>query len=226
MKIVVLKESGPTSVKDNPVGVERRCGATPATVAKYCALGAVVSVEQDAGALAGFSDDEYREAGATLVSDRADLVSQGDVLLYVTRPTSDDITHLKAGAIVMGHLDPFFQQELIEKLVAKGVTALSVEMIPRTTRSQKMDALSSQSNLAGYVMAMNAAAELDTILPMMMTPAGTVNPAKVFIIGAGVAGLQAIATAKRLGAQVTAFDTRPVVEEQVKSLGASSSTLT
>ncbi|MDM7860519.1 NAD(P) transhydrogenase subunit alpha [Alteromonas sp. ASW11-36] len=220
MKIVVLKESDAADLTDNPTSAERRCSATPATVAKYSALGAEVLVEANAGVLAGFSDTEYNEAGALIVDDRNKLLSQADILLYVNRPSQADINIMQPSAIVIGHLDPFFEQETIEQLVAKGTTALSVEMIPRSTRSQKMDALSSQSNLAGYVMVMNAAAELDSILPMMMTPAGTVNPAKVFIIGAGVAGLQAIATAKRLGAQVTAFDTRPVVEEQVKSLGA------
>lgn len=220
MKIVVLKESDAANLTDNPTGIERRCSATPATVAKYNALGAEILVEEGAGVLAGFSDTEYNEAGALIIADRSKLLSQGDILLYVNGPSQADINVMKHTAIVIGHLDPFFEQETIEQLVAKGTTALSVEMIPRSTRSQKMDALSSQSNLAGYVMVMNAAAELDSVLPMMMTPAGTVNPAKVFIIGAGVAGLQAIATAKRLGAQVTAFDTRPVVEEQVKSLGA------
>ena len=220
MKIVVLKESDAANLTDNPTGIERRCSATPATVAKYNALGAEILVEEGAGVLAGFSDTEYNEAGALIIADRSKLLSQGDILLYVNGPSQADINVMKPTAIVIGHLDPFFEQETIEQLVAKGTTALSVEMIPRSTRSQKMDALSSQSNLAGYVMVMNAAAELDSVLPMMMTPAGTVNPAKVFIIGAGVAGLQAIATAKRLGAQVTAFDTRPVVEEQVKSLGA------
>lgn len=220
MNIVVLKECGLDSVPPNATDVERRCGATPTTVEKYVSAGASVLVEKGAGNLAGFSDESFSDAGASIVDDRVSLVSQADILLYVAYPTDEDVNHLKAGAIVIGHLDPFFQQPLIEKLVEKEATAISVEMIPRTTRSQKMDALSSQSNLAGYVMVMNAASELDSILPMMMTPAGTVNPAKVFIIGAGVAGLQAIATAKRLGAQVTAFDTRPVVEEQVKSLGA------
>lgn len=220
MKIVVLKESDAANLTDNPTGIERRCSATPATVAKYNALGAEILVEEGAGVLAGFSDTEYNEAGALIIADRSKLLSQGDILLYVNGPSQADINVMKPTSIVIGHLDPFFEQETIEQLVAKGTTALSVEMIPRSTRSQKMDALSSQSNLAGYVMVMNAAAELDSVLPMMMTPAGTVNPAKVFIIGAGVAGLQAIATAKRLGAQVTAFDTRPVVEEQVKSLGA------
>ena len=220
MNIVVLRECELDSVPANATDVERRCAATPSTVEKYISAGATVSVEQGAGTLAGFSDEAYRTVGATVLSDRQQLVSTADILLYVNRPSDADIENIKHGALVIGHLDPFFQQPLIEKLVAKGVTAISVEMIPRTTRSQKMDALSSQSNLAGYVMVMNAASELDSILPMMMTPAGTVNPAKVFIIGAGVAGLQAIATAKRLGAQVTAFDTRPVVEEQVKSLGA------
>jgi NAD(P) transhydrogenase subunit alpha len=126
---------------------------------------------------------------------------------------------MKKGAIVVGHLDPFFQQPLVESIAQKELTAISVEMIPRSSRAQKMDALSSQASLAGYVMVMQAANLLPSILPMMMTPSGTIKPAKVFIIGAGVAGLQAIATAKRLGANVLAYDTRPVVAEQVESLG-------
>lgn len=220
MNIVVLKESDLDISGRAPHAIERRCAATPATVEKYKALGATVFVESNAGLLAGFNNDDYLVAGAQIVDNRVELIGKADAALYVTRPTDEDIAHFKPGTIVIGHLDPFFEQPLIEKLVAQSVTAISVEMIPRSTYSQKMDALSSQSNLAGYVMVLNAAAELDGILPMMMTPAGTINPAKVFIIGAGVAGLQAIATAKRLGAQVTAFDTRPVVEEQVKSLGA------
>lgn len=216
MKIVVLRESAHAV----SAATERRCGATPATVEKYASMGAEILLQTGAGELAGYSDTSYQQAGATIVSDRDQLLASADIALYVTRPTQQDIKALKPGAIVIGHLDPFFQQPLVEQLLEKQITAISVEMIPRSTRSQKMDALSSQSNLAGYVMVLNAASELDTLLPMMMTPAGTVNPAKVFIIGAGVAGLQAIATAKRLGAQVTAFDTRPVVEEQVKSLGA------
>jgi len=140
-------------------------------------------------------------------------------VLRIQKPSVDEIDLLKNKAIHISFLDPFNERGLVEAFAGKGVTALSMEMIPRTTRSQKMDALSSQANLAGYVMVMMATNQLNRILPMMMTPAGTIKPAKVFVIGAGVAGLQAIATAKRLGAKVTAFDTRPVVAEQVESLG-------
>lgn len=220
MKIFVVNETpGITQDSDN-VSLERRCSATPATVKKLVLAGASITVETGSGLLAGYDDASFEEAGASISSDRPGSLSEADIVLYVTRPSEEDIAHFKQGALVVGHLDPFFQKPLIEKLQAQQVTAISVEMIPRTTRSQKMDALSSQSNLAGYVMVLNGATQLDTILPMMMTPAGTVKPAKVFIIGAGVAGLQAIATAKRLGASVTAFDTRPVVAEQVQSLGA------
>lgn len=233
MKIFVVNESpGGTPIGQNdpngsngqngnpPFNLERRCGATPATVKKLQQAGADIEVQSGAGVLAGFSDTDYTEAGASISEDRASSIAQADITLYVSRPTEQDVANVKAGSLVIGHLDPFYQQSLIEALQAKQVSAISVEMIPRTTRSQKMDALSSQTNLAGYVMALMGAREMDTILPMMMTPAGTVKPAKVFIIGAGVAGLQAIATAKRLGASVTAFDTRPVVAEQVQSLGA------
>ncbi len=147
------------------------------------------------------------------------LISSGDMVLRVRKPSTEEVALLKKGAIQISYLDPYNEHELVDSLAAQGVTAISMEMIPRTTRAQKMDALSSQANLAGYVMVLLAASKLDRILPMMMTPAGTLSPAKVFVIGAGVAGLQAIATAKRLGARVEAFDTRPVVAEQVQSLG-------
>ena len=136
------------------------------------------------------------------------------------KPTPADIDLIKRGAIHISYLDPYNEAALVDSLAKRGVTAISMEMIPRTTRAQKMDALSSQANLAGYVMVLLAANRLDRILPMMMTPAGTLSPARVFVIGAGVAGLQAIATAKRLGARVEAFDTRPIVAEQVRSVGA------
>ncbi|MDG1908038.1 MAG: NAD(P) transhydrogenase subunit alpha, partial [Pseudomonadales bacterium] len=150
----------------------------------------------------------------------AALMAAGDIVLRVRKPTLEDIDGLKQGCIHISYLDPYNEHELVDAMAAKGVSAISMEMIPRTTRAQKMDALSSQANLAGYVMVMLAAKQLDRILPMMMTPAGTLSPSRVFVIGAGVAGLQAIATAKRLGAKVEAFDTRPVVAEQVQSVGA------
>ncbi|MDC2964628.1 NAD(P) transhydrogenase subunit alpha, partial [Gammaproteobacteria bacterium] len=143
-----------------------------------------------------------------------------DVILRVRKPEIKEIELLKPGTIHISYLDPYNEPELLDSMAQQGVSAISMEMIPRTTRAQKMDALSSQANLAGYVMVMLAAQKIDRIVPMMMTPAGTLSPARVFVIGAGVAGLQAIATAKRLGGRVEAFDTRPVVAEQVQSLGA------
>jgi len=183
-------------------------------------MGAELVVEEGMGAGSGFDDAQYAGVGANISTDRAALFASADVLLRLRKPTLDEVAQMKSGAIHISYLDPFNEHELVNALKAQGVTAISMEMIPRTTRSQKMDALSSQANLAGYVMVMLAASKLPRIFPMMMTPAGTLKPAKVFIIGAGVAGLQAIATAKRLGAKVTAFDTRPVVAEQVHSLGA------
>ena len=210
MRLVIPKES---------LSGERRTSATPETVKKMIRLGAEVAIESGAGAAVGFSDDIYAELGAEIVSDRAALMSSADMVLRMRKPELDEVAMLKRGCIHVSYLDPFNERELITALAKQGVTAVSMEMIPRSTRSQKMDALSSQANLAGYVAVMLAAARLPRIFPMLMTPAGTLKPAKVFIIGAGVAGLQAIATAKRLGARVTAFDTRPVVAEQVESLG-------
>ena len=210
MRLVIPKES---------LSGERRTSATPETVKKMIRLGAEVAIESGAGAAVGFSDDIYAELGAEIVSDRTALMSSADMVLRLRKPELDEVAMLKTGCIHVSYLDPFNERDLITALAKQGVTAVSMEMIPRSTRSQKMDALSSQANLAGYVAVMLAAARLPRIFPMLMTPAGTLKPAKVFIIGAGVAGLQAIATAKRLGARVTAFDTRPVVAEQVESLG-------
>ena len=199
---------------------ERRVALIPESVKKLTRVGFSVALQSGAGNEAGFSDGDYEEAGATISHDRVSLLSSGDIVLRVRKPALEEIEQLKPGAIHVSYLDPYNEAELVDSLASRGVTAISMEMIPRTTRAQKMDALSSQANLAGYVMVIQAAQRLDRILPMMMTPAGTLSPAKVFVIGAGVAGLQAIATAKRLGARVEAFDTRPVVAEQVQSLGA------
>lgn len=199
---------------------ERRVALIPDSVKKLTQAGLSVVVETELGQHAGFSDADYVDAGATVSSDRNALLSSGDIVLRVRKPAIEEVATLKKGSIHVSYLDPYNEHELVDALAAQGVTAISMEMIPRTTRAQKMDALSSQANLAGYVMVIMAANKLDRILPMMMTPAGTLSPAKVFVIGAGVAGLQAIATAKRLGARVEAFDTRPVVAEQVQSLGA------
>jgi NAD(P) transhydrogenase subunit alpha len=199
---------------------ERRAAVIPATAQKLVRLGAEVGIEAGLGLGAGYPDEEYVAAGARVFTDRHALLAQADLVLRLGKPEPDEIAALRRGTIHVSFLDPFNEAALIEQLRAAGVTAISMEMVPRTTRSQKMDALSSQANLAGYVMVLLAAARMPRILPMMMTPAGTLKPAQVFIIGAGVAGLQAIATARRLGAKVTAFDTRAVVAEQVHSLGA------
>ncbi len=198
---------------------ESRVPLVPAGAKKLIGLGCEVAIEPGAGQAAGFTDAAYEQAGAKLAP-RADILSGADVLLRIRKPSADEVGQLKSGAVHVSFLDPFNERELVESLARAGVTAISMEMIPRTTRAQKMDALSSQANLAGYVTIIQAAYYLPKIFPMMMTPAGTISPARVFVIGAGVAGLQAIATAKRLGARVEAFDTRPVVAEQVQSLGA------
>ena len=211
MQIGVLKETHPG---------ENRVAVIPDTVKKLVKLGAELTVEATLGQGAGFADEAYAEAGATIASNRNDILAKSDILLRIRKPESDEVGQIKQGCIHISYLDPFNEGELVDALAKQGVSAVSMEMIPRTTLSQKMDALSSQANLAGYVAVMMAANRLDRLLPMMMTPAGTIKPAKVFVIGAGVAGLQAIATAKRLGAKVTAFDTRPVVAEQVRSVGA------
>lgn len=211
MRIAIPKETHPG---------ENRVPITPDHAKKLCKLGADLVIEAGLGAGSGFTDAEYVEAGATVSQDRNALFSSADVLLRLRKPELDEVKLMQHGCIHISYLDPFNERELVVALKEQGVTSISMEMIPRTTRSQKMDALSSQANLAGYVMVIEAATHLPRIFPMMMTPAGTLKPANVFVIGAGVAGLQAIATAKRLGAKVTAFDTRPVVAEQVQSLGA------
>jgi NAD(P) transhydrogenase subunit alpha len=211
MNIVILREDHPD---------ETRVALIPEHVAKLAAAGAVISVEAGLGNSLQIADEAYREAGATVVDDRQMLFQEADMVLRIRKPAPEEAVLLKKGAIYVSLLDPFNEKELIDTFVSNGISAISMEMIPRITRAQKMDVLSSQANLAGYVAVIIAAERLDKIFPMMMTPAGTIAPARVFVIGAGVAGLQAIATAKRLGARVEAFDTRPVVEEQVKSLGA------
>lgn len=198
---------------------EARAALVPASVKKLVNLGLEVAVESGLGLLSGYSDEEYTDAGARVETDRTALLCSADLVLRIRKPAAEEVGLLKAGAMHASLLDPFNEGELIGALAGANTTAISMEMVPRSTRAQKMDVLSSQANLAGYVTVVAAARELPKILPMMMTPAGTISPSKVFIIGAGVAGLQAIATAKRLGARVTAFDTRPVVAEQVQSLG-------
>lgn len=191
----------------------------PGTVAKLIKLGATVAVESNLGGTLSVADEDYRTAGAEMV-ERAQGFAAADMVLRLRKPPLADVPLLRKGCIHVSYLDPFHERDLVRALAAAGVSAISMEVIPRSTIAQKMDALSSQANIAGYNAVILAAEHLGKIFPMMTTPSGTIPPAKVFVIGVGVAGLQAIATAKRLGATVEAFDTRPVVEEQVKSLGA------
>jgi len=211
MKITVPRETHPG---------ETRAPLTPDGAAKLVKLGAQVEVEAGLGVAAGFPDEAYAKAGATISTDRQALLSTGDIVLRLRKPTVADIELLKPGCVHASLLDPFNEKELVQKFADRGISAISMEFIPRSTRAQKMDVLSSQATLGGYEAVILAARYSNKIFPMMTTAAGTILPSKVFIIGVGVAGLQAIATAKRLGAKVTAYDTRPVVEEQVKSLGA------
>ena len=198
---------------------EPRVAVSPETVKKFLALGAKVHVETGAGARSRFSDDAYKAAGAEVVS-HAEALSGADILLKVRRPSEDEIKALKPGAIVAAMIEPYGERSALDALAATGATIFSMEFMPRTTRAQSMDVLSSQANLAGYKAVVDAASMFGQALPMMMTPAGTVPAAKAFIMGVGVAGLQAIATARRMGAQVTATDVRPATKEQVQSLGA------
>jgi NAD(P) transhydrogenase subunit alpha len=199
---------------------ETRAALTPEFASKLAAMGAKIEIEAGLGRSCGHSDADYEKAGATVNTDRAQMIQGADIVIQVRRPAPSDVNLMREGAVCIALLDPFESPDLIKALAQRGVTAISLEMVPRSTRAQKMDVLSSQASLAGYAAVITAAAQTGKIFPMLMTPAGTIKPVKVFIIGAGVAGLQAIATAKRLGAKVEAFDTRPVVEEQVRSLGA------
>ena len=211
MNIAVPKEVHPG---------ETRVALIPEHIAKLTEMGAHMTVETGIGQKLNFSDEDYVKAGASLEADRSSLLQTADMVLRIRKPAMEEVDLLKEESTYVSLLDPFNERELIEALMKKRIASISMEMIPRITRAQKMDVLSSQANLAGYAAVIIAAERLDKIFPMMMTPAGTIAPARVFVIGVGIAGLQAIATAKRLGARVDAFDTRPVVEEQVKSLGA------
>jgi NAD(P) transhydrogenase subunit alpha len=206
-------------VPREPAG-EPRGALTPAAVDKLVKLGAAVEVESGVGSGIRAADEVYAKAGASIAAERGAALARADLVLRIRKPSTDEVSGLKRGAVHVSLLDPFREQALVQALAAAGVSAISLEMIPRTTLAQKMDVLSSQASLAGYEAVIVGSERLQKILPMMMTPAGTISPARVFVIGCGVAGLQAIATAKRLGAIVEAFDTRLVVEEQVKSLGA------
>ena len=210
MQIGVVKETWPGEVRTSMV---------PANVAKLVKTGFSIVIEKNAGEASGFADTAYEEAGARIESDRGAILGSSQVLLGVRKFELAELDSIKKDTVCISFLDPYNEKQLVEAMATAGLTAISMEMVPRSTRAQKMDALSSQANLAGYVTVIQAASHSPKILPMMMTPAGTIAPARVFVIGAGVAGLQAIATAKRLGAKVEAFDTRPVVAEQVRSLG-------
>ncbi len=201
-------------------GVETRVAATPETVKKFIGLGASVSIEKGAGLDAGISDADFEAAGATIAKSAKDVMKDADIVLKVRRPADAEIKSLKSGAIVVAIMDPYGQDAALAGLAKAGVSAFAMEFMPRITRAQVMDVLSSQANLAGYRAVIDGAAEYGRALPMMMTAAGTVPAARIFIMGVGVAGLQAIATARRMGAVVTATDVRPATKEQVESLGA------
>ena len=199
---------------------ESRVSILPETVKKLVELGISVEVEASLGKTVHVSDDLYASSGASISNDRNSSLSSSDVTCRINKPEKEEISFLKKNSIHISFLDPFNEIELVNEFANSNISAISMELIPRITRAQKMDALSSQANLGGYAAVIEASRCLGKSFPMMMTAAGTISPSKIFVIGVGVAGLQAIATAKRLGARVEAFDTRPVVEEQVRSLGA------
>ena len=199
---------------------ENRVTILPETVKKLVELGMNVEVESSLGKKLYLSDELYTSSGASISKDRQSSLASSDITCRINKPNKDEIQYLKENSIHISFLDPFKEIELVKEFAKSSISVISMELIPRITRAQKMDALSSQANLGGYAAVIEASKRLNKSFPMMMTAAGTISPCKVFVIGVGVAGLQAIATAKRLGARVEAFDTRPVVEEQVKSLGA------
>ena len=211
MKIGVLTET---------LQGERRVALVPDGAAKLAGSGFEVVVQSGAGAAADFCDDAYRDSGAALAADRESVLSTTDVLLAVQAPAIEDVALLRLGAVTISFLQPATQPAVVEALAARGVTAFSLELVPRISRAQSMDALSSQASLAGYKAVLMAADRLGKFFPMLMTAAGTIPPARVLVLGAGVAGLQAIATARRLGAVVEAYDVRVAAKEEVKSLGA------
>jgi NAD(P) transhydrogenase subunit alpha len=209
MRIAVLKEAGD----------ETRCAAIPETVKKFVALGAEVAVETGAGRGASVPDSDFEAAGASIGS-RADVLKDAGIILAINGPDAATLKGARSGALLVGALDPLRQRQAVEAYATAGLEALAMEWMPRITRAQSMDILSSQSNLAGYKSVVDAAAAYGRAFPMMMTAAGTISPARVFVMGVGVAGLQALATAKRLGAQVSATDVRSATREQIQSLGA------
>ena len=211
MKLAILKERREG---------ELRVAATPDTVKKYKALGLDVVVEQAAGAGAHFADQDYLAAGASIAPDAVEALSGADIVLAVRGPDAATIGQIKKGAVLAALLAPYVEKDAAAKLAQQGIIAFAMEALPRISRAQAMDVLSSQANLAGYKAVIDAAAKFGRAMPMMMTAAGTIAPARVLVMGAGVAGLQAIATARRLGAIVSATDVRPATKEQVESLGA------
>jgi len=211
MKIAVPAEIDPA---------EPRVAATPDTIKKMKVLGADVIVETGAGVKSGILDADYEAAGATIGTTAAFVVTGADLVLKVRRPSAEELAHYKSGALVFAIMDPYGNEAALADMAKAGVAGFAMELMPRITRAQAMDVLSSQANLAGYRAVIDASAEFGRAFPMMMTAAGTVPAAKVFVMGVGVAGLQAIATARRLGGIVTATDVRPAVKEQVQSLGA------
>jgi H+-translocating NAD(P) transhydrogenase subunit alpha len=200
--------------------VEARVAATPETVKRFVGLGAEVRVQAAAGLKSGIPDNDYAQAGAAIARGAAPTVSGADIVLRVRRPAAAEIAGVKRGAAVVAIMDPYGNADALKSLADAGVCAFAIEFMPRITRAQSMDVLSSQANVAGYRAVIDAAAEFGRVIPMMMTAAGTIQPAKIFIMGVGVAGLQAIATARKFGAIVTATDVRPATKEQVVSLGA------
>lgn len=210
MLIAITAETGP----------ETRVAATPETVKRLASLGADVRVQSGAGLKSGIPDQAYTDAGAAVVPDPEAAVRDADVVLRVRRPRATEVRGAKQGAAVIAIMDPYGNEGALQSLAAAGVCAFAMELMPRITRAQAMDVLSSQANVAGYRAVIDAAAEYGRVIPMMMTAAGMIQPAKLFIMGVGVAGLQAIATARKLGAIVTATDVRPATKEQVTSLGA------
>ena len=201
-------------------GSETRSTILPEVAKKFVDLGIDVVVETQIGSKTFNSDEMYSLVGAKISSDRSVSNAEADIVCRINKPNKEEVASLKKGSIHISFLDPFNESELVNEFASSQITAISMELVPRITRAQKMDALSSQANLGGYSAVIEASKTLLKSFPMMMTAAGTISPSRVFVIGVGVAGLQAIATAKRLGARVDAFDTRPIVEEQVQSLGA------
>ncbi len=212
LKIAVLKETAE---------FEKRVAVSVETVKKLSNLGALIMIESGAGEGASVPDDAFKEAGATIAKGQADLYKGANIILKVQAPNDEELGRLPKGALLIAMLAPYTNGDLVKMLAKNGVDGFSMELVPRISRAQSMDVLSSQSNLAGYKAVLDAAENYTRAFPMMMTAAGTIPPAKVFVMGAGVAGLQAIATARRLGAVVTATDVRPAAKEQVESLGAS-----